>query len=113
MLPCSFQQLPLSPTPRARLLHSSAYRPLAQSWCEQLQLLLQALPAASLSRFGVFDFTLKSTCLAVVQTERTCLLFVLGQAEHRAGHLPRFPSELRCRAVSWETLGLSQTGNGD
>lgn len=83
-----------------------------QSWCEQLQLLLQALPAASLSRFGVFDFTLKSTCLAVVQTGRTCLLFVLGQAEHRAGHLPQFLFELRCRAVSWGTLGPSQIGNG-
>lgn len=41
------------------------------------------------------------------QVGRTCLLFVLGQAEHGAGRLPRFPSELRCRAVSSGTLGPS------
>lgn len=51
---------------------------------EQPPLPLKALPAAKLSRFGVFDFSLKSTWLAVVQAGRTCLLFVLSQAEHRA-----------------------------
>lgn len=58
----------LSCTPKARSLHGSDHRPLAQSQREQLQLLLQALPAASLMCFGVFDFTLKSTCLAAVGT---------------------------------------------
>lgn len=72
-----------------------------------LQLLLQALRAASLSCFGVFDFSHKSTCLAAVKAGRTCLFFVLGQAEHGAGHLPQFPSELRCRAVSQGALGPS------
>lgn len=101
------QQLPLESYPRSQGTAWFCPQPLAQSQHEQLQLLLQALPAASLPRFGVFDFTLKSTCLAAVQAGRACLLFVLGQAEHGAGHLPRFPSELRCRAVSWGTLGPS------
>lgn len=66
--PCT--ALPVSPS------HTSRH--------EQLLLPLKALPAAKLSHFGVFDFSLKSTWLAAVQAGRTCLLFVLGQVEYGA-----------------------------
>lgn len=62
------------PQQTGRSLHTSRHE----------QLLLKALPAAKLSHFEVFDFSLKSTWLAAVQAGRTCLLFVLGQVEHRA-----------------------------